>query len=64
MIAVIDFRDDELATEAAWVVVYLSALSETAVRVMVKSNIIELLVGRLTASESLPLLIPVYTNTY
>ncbi|KAJ0983913.1 hypothetical protein J5N97_002269 [Dioscorea zingiberensis] len=51
--------DDELATEVAWVVVYLSALSETAVRLMVKSNIVELLVGRLTASESLPLLIPV-----
>ncbi|KAH7672622.1 Importin subunit alpha protein [Dioscorea alata] len=51
--------DDELATEVAWVVVYLSALSEIAVRLMVKSNIIELLVGRLTASESLPLLIPV-----
>lgn len=51
--------DDEMATEVAWMVVYLSALSETAVGLLVKSEIIQLLVGRLAASESLPLLIPV-----
>ncbi|XP_010920895.2 importin subunit alpha-2 [Elaeis guineensis] len=54
--------DDELATEVAWVVVYLSALSETAVSLLVKSDVIhviQLLAGRLAASESLQLLIPV-----
>ncbi|XP_008793530.1 importin subunit alpha-2 [Phoenix dactylifera] len=51
--------DDELATEVAWVVVYLSALSEIAVSLLVKSDVVELLAGRLAASESLQLLIPV-----
>ncbi|ONK62535.1 uncharacterized protein A4U43_C07F5090 [Asparagus officinalis] len=51
--------DDEMATEVAWVVVYLSALSETAVGLLVKTDIGQVLVERLSASESLQLLIPV-----
>ncbi|XP_072990595.1 importin subunit alpha-2 [Typha latifolia] len=51
--------DDELATEVAWVVVYLSALSEKAISLLVKSDAAQLLVARLVASESLQLLIPV-----
>lgn len=51
--------DEKLATEVAWVVVYLSALSETAVGLLIKADIAQLLVGRLEASESLQLLIPV-----
>lgn len=51
--------DDELATEVAWVVVYLSALSETAVDLLVKTDIGQLLVGKLASSDSLQLLIPV-----
>ncbi|XP_042419059.1 importin subunit alpha-2-like [Zingiber officinale] len=51
--------DDELATEVAWVVVYLSALSETAIDLMLKSDVVQLLVVKLAASESLQLLIPV-----
>ncbi|CAL0299586.1 unnamed protein product [Lupinus luteus] len=51
--------DDELATEVAWVVVYLSALSNVATGMLVKSDIIPLLVNRLAASNSLQLLIPV-----
>ncbi|XP_077214477.1 importin subunit alpha-9 [Tasmannia lanceolata] len=51
--------DEELATEVAWVVVYLSALSNTATGILVKSDIVQLLVGRLAASDSLQLLIPV-----
>jgi len=43
----------------AWIVVYLSALSESAVGLLVKTDIGQLLVGRLAASESLQLLIPV-----
>lgn len=53
------FRDDELATEVAWVIVYLSALSEKATSLLVKSDVVRLLVGRLVASESLQMLIPV-----
>lgn len=51
--------DEELATEVAWVVVYLTALSNTASSMMVKSNLIDLLVERLATSNSLQLLIPV-----
>ncbi|GKC69044.1 importin subunit alpha-9, partial [Tanacetum coccineum] len=51
--------DDELATEIAWVVVYLSALSAVATSVLVKTDILHLLVQRLASSNSLQLLIPV-----
>ncbi|XP_059427766.1 importin subunit alpha-9 [Corylus avellana] len=51
--------DDELATEVAWVVVYLSALSNVATCMLVKSDVLQLLVERLAASNSLQLLIPV-----
>lgn len=52
-------RDDELATEVAWVVVYLSALSNVATSMLVKSDVLQLLVERLATSNSLQLLIPV-----
>ncbi|CAD6232773.1 unnamed protein product [Miscanthus lutarioriparius] len=51
--------DEELATEVAWVVVYLSALSEKATSLVVRSSVPQLLIGRLLASENLQLLIPV-----
>ncbi|CAD6239709.1 unnamed protein product [Miscanthus lutarioriparius] len=51
--------DEELATEVAWVVVYLSALSEKATSLIVRSSVPQLLIGRLLASENLQLLIPV-----
>ncbi|KAI9122206.1 hypothetical protein K1719_006895 [Acacia pycnantha] len=51
--------DDELATEVAWVIVYLSALSNVATSMLVKSDVLQLLVNRLSASSSLQLLIPV-----
>lgn len=51
--------DEELATEIAWVIVYLSALSDIALGMIVKSNIVDLLVERLATSDSLQLLIPV-----
>jgi hypothetical protein len=53
------FRDEELVTEVAWVVVYLSALSEKATSLIVRSSMPQLLIGRLLASENLQLLIPV-----
>lgn len=53
------FRDDELATEVAWVVVYLSALSNIATSMLVKNDVLQLLVDRLATSNSLQLLIPV-----
>lgn len=51
--------DEELATEVAWVVVYLSALSSVATNMLVKSDILQLLVERLATSNNLQLLIPV-----
>ncbi|KAG2403049.1 hypothetical protein LR48_Vigan176s000400 [Vigna angularis] len=51
--------DDELATEVAWVVVYLSALSNIATNKLVKSDVLELLVNKLSTSNSLPLMIPI-----
>ncbi|KAI3512101.1 hypothetical protein L1887_19295 [Cichorium endivia] len=51
--------DDELATEIAWVVVYLSALSTVATTILVKTDLLQLLVQRLSSSNSLQLLIPV-----
>lgn len=51
--------DEELATEIAWVVVYLSALSNYATSIMVKSDLLQLLVERLATSDSLQLLIPI-----
>lgn len=56
------FRDDELVTEVAWVVVYLSALSDVATGMLVKSDVLQLLVERLATSNSLQLLIPVRQN--
>jgi hypothetical protein len=51
--------DEELATEVAWVVVYLSALSNAATSILVKSDVLQLLIQRLSTSSSLQLLIPV-----
>ncbi|CAI9098065.1 OLC1v1034626C1 [Oldenlandia corymbosa var. corymbosa] len=51
--------DDELATEVAWVVVYLSALSNMATSILVKSDLLQILFERLGTSNSLQLLIPV-----
>ncbi|KAM7255176.1 hypothetical protein ACFE04_020417 [Oxalis oulophora] len=51
--------DEELATEVAWVVVYLSALSNVATSILVKTDVIQLLIQRLATSNSLQLLIPV-----
>lgn len=56
------FRDEELATEVAWVVVYLSALSNVATNMLVKSDVLQLLIQRLATSNSLQLLIPVTCN--
>lgn len=52
-------RDEELATEVAWVVVYLTALSNIATSMLAKSDLAEILVERLASSNSLQLLIPV-----
>lgn len=51
--------DDELKTEVAWVVVYLTALSEDALHLLAKSEVVQLLIEMLAASENLQLLIPV-----
>uniref|UniRef100_M1AP86 Importin alpha-2 subunit n=1 Tax=Solanum tuberosum TaxID=4113 RepID=M1AP86_SOLTU len=51
--------DDELATEVAWVVVYLTALSNVATTILAKSDLVQVLVEILDMSTSLQLLIPV-----
>ncbi|XP_078435023.1 importin subunit alpha-9 isoform X2 [Wolffia australiana] len=51
--------DDDLATEVAWVIVYLTALSPVATSLLAKTNVVHLLVKKLQESESLQLLIPV-----
>ncbi|KAL3839631.1 hypothetical protein ACJIZ3_024222 [Penstemon smallii] len=51
--------DEELATEVAWVVVYLTALSNNATSMLAKSDLPQILVDRLASSNSLQLLIPV-----
>jgi hypothetical protein len=51
--------DEELVTEVAWIVVYLSALSDNAISILVRSDVVPVLVGQLVQSESLQLLIPV-----
>uniref|UniRef100_A0A0D9UWZ9 Importin subunit alpha n=1 Tax=Leersia perrieri TaxID=77586 RepID=A0A0D9UWZ9_9ORYZ len=59
IIANLEKGEEELATEVAWVVVYLSALSERAIGLIARSSIPQLLIGRLFSSENLQLLIPV-----
>lgn len=56
------YRDEELATEVAWVVVYLCALSNAATSALVKSDLLQVLVERMETSNSLQLLIPVRRN--
>ncbi|XP_021715746.1 importin subunit alpha-9-like isoform X1 [Chenopodium quinoa] len=51
--------DEELATEVAWVAVYLTSLTDVASSMIVKSSLVHLLVERLATSNSLQLLIPV-----
>lgn len=51
--------DEELVIEVAWVVVYLSALSDKAISLLVRSDVVPVLVNLLVRSESLQLLIPV-----
>nr|XP_043612656.1 importin subunit alpha-9-like [Erigeron canadensis] len=50
--------DTELTTEVAWVVVYLAALSDVAASVLMKTDLIQVLVDQLAASNSLHSLIP------
>jgi len=59
MLLIVGFRDEEIATEIAWIVVYLSALSDIATSMLLKGGILQLLVERLATSDSLQLLIPV-----
>nr|ATG70964.1 importin alpha isoform 9 [Juniperus flaccida] len=51
--------DEELATEVAWVVVYLTALSEMHSGLLIEAGLLPPLVGRLASSDQLSLLTPV-----
>ncbi|CAA0842905.1 Importin subunit alpha-9 [Striga hermonthica] len=51
--------DEELATEMGWVVVYLTSLSDVATSMLAKSDLLQILIDRLSSSNSLQLLIPV-----
>ncbi|KAI3958710.1 hypothetical protein MKX01_023386 [Papaver californicum] len=57
--AIVRHLNKELATEVAWVFVYLSALSNLASSMLIKCDLVQLLVWRLATSDSLQLLIPV-----
>lgn len=57
--SIVGFRDEEIATEIAWIVVYLSALSDIATSMLLKGGILQLLIERLATSNNLQLLIPV-----
>lgn len=59
ILLIVGFRDEEIATEIAWIVVYLSALSDIATSMLLKGGILQLLIERLATSNSLQLLIPV-----
>ena len=59
MLLIFGFRDEEIAMEIAWIIVYLSALSDIATSMLLKGGILQLLVERLASSDSLQLLIPV-----
>ncbi|EPS72639.1 hypothetical protein M569_02116, partial [Genlisea aurea] len=52
-------RDEELATEIGWVVVYLTALSDLATTLLGRSSLPDVLVKRLMSSNSTSLLIPI-----
>lgn len=58
-----NYRDEELATEVSWVVVYMSALSQLATSMLARNGIIPLLVEKLQGSESTQMLIPVMINS-
>ncbi|EOA22268.1 hypothetical protein CARUB_v10002864mg [Capsella rubella] len=51
--------DEVTAKEIAWIIVYLSALSDIATSMLLKGGILQLLLERLATSNSLQLLIPV-----
>ena len=59
MLLIFGFRDEEIAMEISWIIVYLSALSDIATSMLLKGGILQLLVERLASSDSLQLLIPV-----
>jgi hypothetical protein len=59
ILLIVGFRDEETATEIAWIIVYLSALSDIATSMLLKGGILQLLIDRLATSSSLQLLIPV-----
>lgn len=59
ILLIVGFRDEETATEIAWIIVYLSALSDIATSMLLKGGILQLLIERLSNSNSLQLLIPV-----
>lgn len=58
-----NYRDEELATEVSWVVVYMSALSQLATSMLARNGIIPLLIEKLHGSESIQMLIPVIINS-
>eukprot|EP00252_Welwitschia_mirabilis_P027722 TRINITY_DN9595_c0_g1_i1.p1 TRINITY_DN9595_c0_g1~~TRINITY_DN9595_c0_g1_i1.p1 ORF type:complete len:550 (-),score=123.98 TRINITY_DN9595_c0_g1_i1:368-2017(-) len=51
--------DEDLATEASWVVVYLTALADMYSRLLIDAGLLSPLLGRLSSSENLGLLTPV-----
>ncbi|CAO2174675.1 unnamed protein product [Urochloa humidicola] len=59
IISNLEKADEELATAVAWLVVYLSARSEKATSLIVRSSVPQVLIGRFVESEKSEFLIPV-----
>lgn len=57
------YRDSDLAVEVAWVVVYLTSLTDTKSKILIKAGLLPPLISRLSASQELSLLTPV-SNTF
>ncbi|CAO2161132.1 unnamed protein product [Urochloa humidicola] len=62
IISNLEKADEELATAVAWLVVYLSARSEKATSLIVRSSVPQVLIGRFVESEKSEFLIPVSSD--
>ena len=55
-------RDEELVVEVAWVLVYVSSMSDVHTNLLINAGILPPLIARLASSRHLPLLTPVHLH--
>jgi importin subunit alpha-1 len=53
------FREEDLVVEVAWVLVYVTSMSDLHVTLLLNAGLLPPLLGRLASSEQLSLLTPV-----